>query len=122
MGGGERFLHRPAPAMRRADMLDHAVEELAGLFDRGVRLVRPAGDRAAPADEIFRAISLDPVERAGGPFAVEGIAGVKRSLRLDQIACEQGAAPLVPGDDIPGGVAASAKGEIEPRSPPRSMR
>src|SRR5699024_10984459 len=89
VGGVECFLEGAAAFVDGADLVDHHVEEVAGLFDGGFDLVAASADGSASADEHRGVEGLDPVEGGPCPVLVEGIAGVESGLCFDEVTCEE---------------------------------
>ena len=107
MHGLEGVLERPAVLLDGADLLDHDVQEAAGLLDRRVHGLPAPRDRPAPAHELLRTQRLDGVEGVARPVAVEGVPGVEGGLGLDQVPGEEDLLLGQPGDDVALGVAAA---------------
>ena len=99
--------------MHRAHVVDHALQEFAGLLNRCVRRSRALGHGTASADDEFGAVLLEVVQRLAGPVHVEGVARVQRGFGLHQIARKHGLGLFVPDDDVACRVTTAFKTQIQ---------
>ncbi len=103
-------------------MLDHAVEEGAGLLDRRIAggsspRRRHRGRRSDfPHGKAFT-LSRVPLDQS----MWKGIACIKRGLGLDEIAGEHRARLAVPGDDVACGMATAAEMQVDLATVPAEL-
>lgn len=107
MGGLEGLFQRAAALLDRTDLGNHHLQEVAGLLDRGVDLRASAAHGAAATDQHLGAERLEGVESTCRPVTVEGITGVERGLRLDEVAREEDLLLRRSRDDVALGVSAT---------------
>src|SRR5580704_12458359 len=113
VGAFERRLQGSFAAMNCADLLDHAVQEFAGLFNRRICRGDALRNRTSTTYELVGSKAFDDVQSRRGPVHVKGVAGVQRRLGFYQIACKQRPRSGMPGNNISRGVTAAAEAQFE---------